>query len=107
MEFKYGIISLDSCLKSHVYIVPIDDGYIMIDSSLPGYGPEIVKELEELKIPLNKIKAILITHCDYDHIGGLAYLKTIMTCPIYASKEEIDNMLGKTKILIESGVLPS
>jgi glyoxylase-like metal-dependent hydrolase (beta-lactamase superfamily II) len=91
MKLDSNIISLSSTIKSHVFLVKDKKGYTLIDASYPGDGEKIINELKKLKIDLNKIYQILITHSDYDHIGSLKYLYDHLNAKVYCSKTEYDN----------------
>ncbi|GMO13385.1 MAG: MBL fold metallo-hydrolase [Mycoplasmoidaceae bacterium] len=97
MELTHGIISLDSALKSHIYIIPVKDGYVLIDTGWCCTISESIKEIKSLKIDFNKIKMILLTHCDLDHIGGCFEISKLTNCPIYASKKEIKKCYNKKR----------
>lgn len=56
------------------YAVILNDGIILVD---PG---EFTPELENfVKLNIDKIKYILLTHMHFDHIGGIADVKAL--CP--------------------------
>ncbi|UTY38729.1 MBL fold metallo-hydrolase [Allocoprobacillus halotolerans] len=54
----------------------------------PGaQGQKIVRFLEEKEL---KLKAILLTHGHFDHIGAVDYLYDRFHCPIYTQKESFE-----------------
>ena len=66
-------------LESNGYIAYEEregNGYL-ID---PGYqGPRYLKELDKLGVA---VKAILLTHHHYDHVGAAAFLRKELGCPV-------------------------
>jgi glyoxylase-like metal-dependent hydrolase (beta-lactamase superfamily II) len=96
-----NIISLNTTLKSHVYAIKDSLGYTLIDTSFPGKGKAIIKELKRIKINLKQINKILITHSDIDHIGSAKYLMKKLKCKVYISQAEYDNYLTKSQKIID------
>jgi glyoxylase-like metal-dependent hydrolase (beta-lactamase superfamily II) len=64
MLLQNGVISLDSTLKSHIYLIPTKKGYTLIDASFPDLGEKIIEEIKKLGIDIKKINNILLTHTD-------------------------------------------
>jgi glyoxylase-like metal-dependent hydrolase (beta-lactamase superfamily II) len=91
MNLPNGVISLDCTLKSHIYLVPLKNGYALIDASFSEIKESIIKEIIDLGIKLEEIKYILITHSDYDHIGSLEFLVKTLGIKAYSSQEEINH----------------
>lgn len=77
-------------LFSTVFLVPCKSGYIAIDGG--WHESVIMKGLEKLKIKPNEIKAVLLTHTDFDHIGAL---NLFSDANIYISKEEYEMVIGR------------
>lgn len=62
----------------------------------PGAEPEVLKEIFD--DPGFQLKAIFLTHGHFDHIGAVKALKDKYNVPIYASKEEHDQVLTKVMV---------
>ena len=58
-----------------VYLLPSDDGHILIDGGLPDTAPLVAESMEKLGYRLEDVKILLNTHAHSDHAGGLAELK--------------------------------
>lgn len=44
---------------------------ILIDAGLPNMSEAIVEAIKESGVPFERLKKVIITHHDYDHLGGL------------------------------------
>jgi glyoxylase-like metal-dependent hydrolase (beta-lactamase superfamily II) len=72
------------------YLIIDSDGLTLIDSGIPGSEKKILKYINGLGYKSTDVKRILITHADFDHIGGLAALKKVSGASVYASKIEAE-----------------
>jgi glyoxylase-like metal-dependent hydrolase (beta-lactamase superfamily II) len=72
------------------YLMIDSDGLTLIDAGIPGSEKKILKYIDSLGFAPADLKHILITHADYDHVGGLAALKNVCRARIYASKAEAE-----------------
>lgn len=90
----YGILTLAQFMNS--YILDTGNGLVVIDTGTsPKHITLLEKGLSEHGWKLSDIKHILITHCHYDHIGGLAYLQTKINAPTYAHPADIPIIRGE------------
>ena len=74
------------------YLLIDPDGLTLIDAGLPGSHRKILRYLAGLGYAPTDLKRILITHADYDHVGGLAPLKKATGARVYASPVEAHAM---------------
>jgi glyoxylase-like metal-dependent hydrolase (beta-lactamase superfamily II) len=74
------------------YLLIDPDGLTLIDAGLPGSQRKILRYMASLGYAPRDLKRILITHSDYDHIGGLAPLKAASGARVYASPVEAQAM---------------
>jgi glyoxylase-like metal-dependent hydrolase (beta-lactamase superfamily II) len=72
------------------YIIVDMDGLTVIDTGLPGSQKKIMAYVAGLGKQAQDVKRIIITHADFDHIGGLAALQRASGARTYASKIEAD-----------------
>lgn len=75
------------------YLLIDPDGLALIDAGLPGSHKKILRYLAGLGYEPHDLKRILITHADFDHVGGLAALKAATGAHIFASQIEAQAML--------------
>lgn len=68
---------------------------ILIDSGFPGQGNAILEAISQSGIPMGRIKKLVITHQDLDHIGSIRELQKNQDLEIMAHHEEIKYIEGK------------
>ena len=72
------------------YLIIDMDGLTVIDTGLPRSDKKILAYAASLGKSSRDIKRIIITHADFDHIGGLAALQAATGARTYASRIEAD-----------------
>ena len=74
------------------YAIGSKDRYMITDPGLSLHVPHLLKRLEALKLPLENLTGVLVTHPDPDRIGGMVnLLQALPTQPhIYMASEAID-----------------
>src|SRR5690349_19678800 len=72
------------------YLLIDENGVTVIDAGLPRSEKKILAYLASLGKTPQDVKQILITHSDYDHVGGLAALKAATGARTYSSRIEAD-----------------
>jgi len=79
-------------VAANTYIIVDADGLTLIDAGLPRSQRKILDFVAGLGKSAHDIKRILITHADWDHIGGLAALHRATGARTYAGKIEAEAM---------------
>lgn len=72
-------------VDTNTYFIENEENVILIDPS--SESQKIIKKLNQINKPL---KAILLTHAHYDHIGALDNIIEKYQVPVYMSKDEFD-----------------
>jgi glyoxylase-like metal-dependent hydrolase (beta-lactamase superfamily II) len=75
-------------IVANPYLIIDLDGLTLIDAGMPGSHKKILRYLADLGYAPQALKRILITHADFDHVGGLAALKAATGARVYASALE-------------------
>ena len=77
-------------VMANPYILVDPDGLTIIDAGLPGSEKKILAYVASLGKSAQDVKRILITHSDFDHVGGLAALHKATGARTYASQPEAE-----------------
>jgi hydroxyacylglutathione hydrolase len=84
------IIPFNSSVNT-CYIVK-DKGAVLIDGAWPGSAPSFSKLLSLHKISPEEIKLIILTHGDFDHVGGTKELQELTGAQIVMHKNDSENL---------------
>jgi glyoxylase-like metal-dependent hydrolase (beta-lactamase superfamily II) len=84
-------------VSAHSYIIDTPE-MVLIDTGLPGNTKKILKYITDTlhKTP-TKLKSIILTHCDIDHIGNANELRKITGAKIFAHPLDAVIIAGKQK----------
>jgi glyoxylase-like metal-dependent hydrolase (beta-lactamase superfamily II) len=85
METKIKQISLAMPLgmgSVNCYLLEAASGFVLIDTGNSSNRNALVQELENAGCTPGKLKLILLTHGDFDHIGNAAYLRSLHGSPV-------------------------
>jgi glyoxylase-like metal-dependent hydrolase (beta-lactamase superfamily II) len=77
MRLAEGVYKVDGLRVANVYLVAIDDGFLLVDTGMPGNAERIVAFIESTGGHATDLRHIVLTHCDMDHIGSVARLKEL------------------------------
>jgi glyoxylase-like metal-dependent hydrolase (beta-lactamase superfamily II) len=80
---------------SNAYIWISERGPVVIDAGPPGAGQAIIDALAALGYRPQDVVALLVTHGDFDHVGGLAALKRWSYAPVVAAEAEVPLIEGR------------
>ena len=86
----------------HPDIVNDKDNWTLIDTGMPGLAEDIILYAEQAGISKKPLRAIILTHQDIDHIGGLpGFLDESGEAPfdVYAHEADRDTIDGKVGFL--------
>lgn len=71
---------------TNVYLIIAEDGLTLIDAALPFSTKKITQYIQSIGHDPANLNRILITHADFDHIGGVKALKKLTGAEVYASR---------------------
>ena len=72
---------------TNCYIIR-DEGTILVDGGMPGEFTKFFERLKTLGIDPKEIKAIVLTHCHWDHIGCAKQIKVMTGAKVVVQKQE-------------------
>jgi glyoxylase-like metal-dependent hydrolase (beta-lactamase superfamily II) len=78
-----------------------DEVAVLIDTGMPGQLEEIQQAMNNAGVPFERLKAVMLTHQDLDHIGALPDILSIATQEIEVYAHELDKpyIEGKMPLL--------
>jgi glyoxylase-like metal-dependent hydrolase (beta-lactamase superfamily II) len=76
--------------QSHVnwYLLEDDDGVTIVDTGLPRHWSLLPKALGRLGRSLAGVRAVVLTHGHYDHVGFAERARCELGVPVYAPRGE-------------------
>ena len=75
-------------IVANPYLLIDPDGLTLIDAGLPGSHRKILRYIAGLGYKPKGLRRVIITHADFDHVGGLAALEALSGARIFASPIE-------------------
>ncbi len=79
---------------SNVYLIVGDDGLVLIDSGVAWAAKGVLRYIRRLGFDPSAVKAVLITHGDADHIGGLDAIVRATGAAVVAHRAEVGLVNG-------------
>lgn len=80
------------------YIVVDEDDVTLIDTCMQSNGRDTLAALDQLSIPIERIRRILVTHWHNDHTAGCRVIREQSGCEIYCHP--------KDRSYLEGGLIP-
>ena len=90
----------------NAYLLVEADGLVLIDAGTPASTKPIIAYIRSIGRQPQEIKALLLTHGDFDHIGALNALRADFPFKVYASQLAADSLLeGKASRSLNVGAV--
>lgn len=83
----------------HPTILFDGDGWVLVDTGMPGTAPAIRKLAGQAGVGALPLKTILLTHQDIDHIGGLPDFQANEAPTVYAHPDDAGAINGTQPML--------
>jgi glyoxylase-like metal-dependent hydrolase (beta-lactamase superfamily II) len=77
-----------------VWLVPVGDGLVVVDTGLPGNAAAILDHLARAGHAPGDLRAIVLTHADPDHAGSAADLRARTGAPVAIHAHEASVLAG-------------
>jgi glyoxylase-like metal-dependent hydrolase (beta-lactamase superfamily II) len=81
-----GVYLLGRLSPAAAYAVATSDGVILIDSGLEASARVVYEQFAELRLDVNRLRAILLTHAHADHSLGAEQLRSATGARVHAGK---------------------
>ena len=72
------------------YLITTPEGHILINSGLLETVPQIIQGIETLGFKISDVKLLLATHAHFDHVAGLAELRSRTNAKIVLSRADAE-----------------
>lgn len=79
----------------NAYLWQGGDGLTLVDCGYAGSGQHILRLLSQAGHTAQDVRRIVITHGDFDHVGGLAALRTATGAAVLAHSQEVAFIEGQ------------
>ena len=93
MEIQIIKVGITNC-----YIIK-QEGMILVDSGMPGEFNKFSNGLKDLNIDPKEIKAMVITHTHWDHIGCAKMIKDLTGAKVIVQKYEKEILLNGDPVI--------
>src|SRR5215210_5096788 len=70
------------------YLLDDADGVTIVDAGLPRHWELLLKALERIGRRLDDVRALVITHGHYDHVGFAERARRELGIPVHAPRDE-------------------
>ena len=79
------------------YIVASKSGTVLIDAGMDSRGEDMMQGLSAAGLPIESVKAILLTHWHNDHSAGAKAIQDKSGAAIYCHKNEVPYLTRQTR----------
>src|SRR3954447_1654144 len=71
------------------YIVEGDDGLTIVDCGVPASWASLHSALAQLGRPADDVRAVVLTHAHFDHVGFAERARTVLGVPVYVHDDDV------------------
>jgi glyoxylase-like metal-dependent hydrolase (beta-lactamase superfamily II) len=86
--FQVGGTELTAHGDAAIYLINFNGHAALVDAGCGKGQNRLLSNIKACGVKLKRIEYILITHCHYDHTGGVKTLKDLLHCQIVAHELE-------------------
>lgn len=96
MKINENVYLFEKIKGANSYLYISDNSEVsIIDAGMPGNAVKILNQISEIGISPDKIKYIILTHADIDHMGSVAGLKNATGALVAIHEKEVSYLLGE------------
>lgn len=74
--------------RTNLYLVEDDDGVLVVDTGLPRSKAELLRALTLIDRTVDDLRAVVLTHGHFDHVGTAEHLRTTYDIPVYCHPDD-------------------
>lgn len=96
-EVVHGVYCL-TLQVVNVYLIgkpDVSNDWVLVDAGMPQSGDKILKTAEKIFGPDHRLRAIILTHGHFDHVGGIIEILEKQKVPVYAHPLEFPYLSGE------------
>jgi glyoxylase-like metal-dependent hydrolase (beta-lactamase superfamily II) len=71
------------------YIIEAQDGLTIVDAGVPGSWRSLLDALGQLGRPIGDVRALVLTHGHFDHVGFAERLRRTHGVPVYVHTDDV------------------
>jgi glyoxylase-like metal-dependent hydrolase (beta-lactamase superfamily II) len=75
--------------KTNWYLVEADDGLTIVDAGVPRSWQSLHEALRQIGRESSDIKALVLTHGHFDHVGFAERARTELRIPVYVHEDDV------------------
>ena len=86
--FQVGRSQLTSSDDAAIYLINSDGHAALVDGGCGDAQKRLIANIRSCGVTLEQVEYIFITHCHYDHTGGVKALNDLLKCQIVSHEFE-------------------
>jgi glyoxylase-like metal-dependent hydrolase (beta-lactamase superfamily II) len=104
VKIEDGIWRVDGTRGGNAYLAETPEGLVVIDTGMPGGAARVLAEIAAIGGEPADLSAILLTHSDIDHVGGVAELKRRTGARVAVGTADAEALRGNAKSKPRKGI---
>jgi glyoxylase-like metal-dependent hydrolase (beta-lactamase superfamily II) len=81
----------------NAFLIDAGGPLMLVDAGVPGSGGQVLRHLKDLGRAPAELESIGVTHCHFDHVGGLAVLSSATSAQVCASQPDAAVISGQAR----------
>ena len=86
--FQVAGSQLSTSEDAAIYLINFNGHAALVDAGCGDAQDRLIANIKSCGVALEQIEYILLTHCHYDHTGGVKALKDLLHCQVVAHELE-------------------